>query len=73
MQTRKTHAQMRSEAQYYEDSVEFMESFDGDSFDEEVNTDVCWMGFVRNEAGRLELVAEYVYGADGESGMGWCY
>lgn len=67
-----THAQLRAHAEHYAESCEFMGLFDARTFDEEVNTDVCWMGFVRDEQGELQLHAEFIYDAAGsDSGKGW--
>lgn len=66
-----THAQLRSSATYYARSCDFMCLFDADSFDEEVETDLYWQGFIRDESGMLQLVAEYIYSADGDSGHAW--
>lgn len=71
MQTR-THVAKRAAATHYDESCEFMGLFDADSFDEEVETDACWMGFNRDEHGMLQLCAEYVYDdATCEAGNGW--
>lgn len=71
MQTR-THGAQRETAQHYDESCEFMGLFEAASFDEEVETDVCWMGFVRDENGMLQLTAEYVFDAGQyDSGTGW--
>ena len=67
-----THAQQRKNAQHYERSCDFMCMFEADSFDEEVETDVAWMGFVRDDStGMLELAAEFVYDEGEDSGAGW--
>lgn len=67
-----THATQRANAQHYDESCEFFGLFEADSFDEEVETDVCWMGFVRDENNMLQLHAEYVYDdAQREAGRGW--
>ena len=67
-----THAQQRANAQHYDESCDFMGMCTGDDFDEQVETELVWMGFVRNDDGMLELVGEYIYdGAGLDSGMGW--
>ena len=63
---------MQKHVQHYDESCDFLCLFSADEFDEEVETDERWMGFVRNEQGLLELAAEYVYDGEGEdSGTGW--
>jgi hypothetical protein len=69
--TADTHSNRRMDAQYYEESACFLELFEAGHFDEEVDTDIVWMGFIRNESGELELHAEFMYAANGESGWGW--
>ena len=67
-----THAQQRATAQHYDESCEFMGLFEAGSFDEEVETNARWMGFVRDADGMLQLTAEYVYDDDAhEAGVGW--
>lgn len=66
-----THAEQRKNAQHYDESCDFLGMFEADSFDEEVETDVCWQGFVRDEAGMLQLTAEFVYDEGEDSGYGW--
>ena len=65
------HKQQRANATHYTRSVDFFELFDISTFDEEVTTDVCWMGFVRDEDGMLQLAAEYIYDEDGDAGWAW--
>ena len=62
---------MQKHVQHYDESCDFLGMFSADEFDEEVETDERWMGFVRNEQGLLELAAEYVYDEGEDSGTGW--
>lgn len=65
------HFTMRKSAKHYERSCDFMGMFDGDSFDEEVETDAMWLGLVREEDGLLHVYAEFVYDEGKDSGYGW--
>lgn len=69
------HSVDRANAAHYDESVDFFEQFDSSTFDEQVETDLCWMGFVRNDqTGQLELAAEYIYDIAGDiagAGRGW--
>lgn len=65
------HFEQRKHAKHYAESCDFMGMFEADSFDEEVETDVMWLGLVRDENGVLQVYAEFVYDEGLDSGKGW--
>ena len=65
-------AAAKAAAQHYEESVEFFGMLRADEWDEEVAIDgVRWWGLVRDEAGMLQVHAEFVWDEGKDSGTGW--
>jgi hypothetical protein len=60
-----------SNVQHYDESVQFMELFEAGHFDEELEADGRWAGLVRDEGGTLQVVAEFVWDEDADSGCGY--
>jgi hypothetical protein len=60
-----------SNVQQYADSGDFMELFEAGHFDEELEADGHWAGLVRDEGGTLQVVAEFVYDDNADSGCGY--
>ena len=61
---------------HYEDCCDFFGMFEANDFDKETDDGVRWQGFVRNDAGEMELYGEFVYDRDANgvqlnSGKGW--
>jgi hypothetical protein len=61
----------RKQAQHYNESVDFLGMMEAGSFDEEVEDGTRWVGLTRDEAGILQVYAEFVWDEGKDSGTGW--